>query len=166
MTKHTSNELLLLSLSVGSQKLSAMVDSGATHNFISNNMLEIMKSALHDCVKWWHASEPLRVSLADNSVVLSTKIVVLLVQIGELVRQDIKFHAAPRLNHWSILDLQWLRIANPTIDWSTLNITLGHHTAPVVTSTIDTHSKYSTMMCTTKKCRTYYKIHQCKEKCL
>ena len=62
-----------------------MIDSGATHNFISNNMLDIIKSASHDCIKWRHASEPLWVSLADNSVVLSTKIAVLLVQIGEHV---------------------------------------------------------------------------------
>ena len=85
MTKHTLNELLLLPLSVGSQKTSAMVDSGATHNFLSNNMLDLIKSASHDCVKWRHAGEPLRVSLADNSVVLSTKIAVLSVQIGEHV---------------------------------------------------------------------------------
>ena len=82
MTKHTSNKLLLLPLSVGSQKTSAMVDLGATHNFISNNMLGIIKSALHDCVKWQHGSEPLWVSLADNTVVLSTKIAVLSVLIG------------------------------------------------------------------------------------
>ena len=80
MIKHTSNKLLLLPLSVGSQKTSAMVDSGAAHNFISNNMLDIIKSTSHDCVKWRHASEPLQVSLADNSVVLSMKIAVLSVQ--------------------------------------------------------------------------------------
>ena len=85
VTKHTSNQLLLLPLSVGSQKTSAMVDLGATDNYISKNMLDIIKSALHDCIKWRHASEPLWVSLADNSVVLSTKIAVLLVQIGEHV---------------------------------------------------------------------------------
>ena len=151
MTKHTSNELLLLPLSVGSQKTSAMVDSGATHNFISNNMLNIIKSTLHDCVKWRHASEPLWVSLSDNSVVLSTKIVVLLVQIGEHVQQDIEFHVVPRLNHPLILRLQWLRIANPTIDWSMLNITLDGYTAPVVTGTIDTRSKHSTTLCTAKQ---------------
>ena len=82
MTKHTANKLLLLPLSVESQKTSAMIDSGATHNSIPNNMLDIIKSASHDSVKWQHASEPLQVSLADNSVVLSTKIVVLSVQIG------------------------------------------------------------------------------------
>ena len=43
VTKHTSNELLLLPLSVRSPKTSAMADSGATHNFISNNMLDIIK---------------------------------------------------------------------------------------------------------------------------
>ena len=128
-----------------------MIDSGATHNFISNNMLDIIKSALHDYVKWRNASKPLRVSLADNSVVLLTKIAVLLVQIGEHVRQDIKFHIAPWLNHPLILGLQWLRIANPTIDWSMLNITLDGHTAPAVTSTINTHSKRSAMLCTAKQ---------------
>ena len=151
VTKHTSNELLLLPLSVRSQKTSALVDSGATHYFFSNNMLDIIKSALHDCVKWRHASEPLRVSLADNSVVLSMKIVVLSVQIGEHVQHDIEFHAAPRLNHPLILGLQWLRIANPTIDWSTINITLDGHTAPVVTGTMDTCSKHSATLCTTKQ---------------
>ena len=155
VTKHTSNELLLLPLSVGSQKTTAIVDSGATHNFISNNMLDIIKSALHDCVKWWHASEPLRVSLADNSVVLLTKIAALLVQIGEHVQQDIEFHVMPRLNHPLTLGLQWLCIANPTKDWSMLNITLGGHTAPLVIGTIDTRSKHSTMLCTATQCRTY-----------
>ena len=93
-----------------------MVDSGATHNFISNNMLDIIKSTSYDYVKWRHASEPLWVSLADNSVVLSTNIVVLSVQIGEDVRQDIRFHVIPWLNHPLILGLQWLCIAIPTID--------------------------------------------------
>ena len=151
VTKHTSNELLLLPLSVGSQKTSAMVDSGATHNFISNKMLDIIKSASHDCGKWRHASEPLRVSLADNFVVFSMKIAVFLVQIGEHVQHDIESYVVPRLNHPLILGLQWLCIANPTIDWSTLNITLDGHTAPVVTGTIDTRSKHSAMLCTAKQ---------------
>ena len=151
VTKHTSNKLLLLPLSVGSQKISAMVDSGATHNFISNSMLDIIKSTLHDRVKWRHASDLLRISLADNSVILFTKIAVLLVQIGEHVQQNVEFHIVPHLNHPLILGLQWLRIANPTIDCSTLNITLDGHTAPVVTGTIDTHSKHSAVLCTAKQ---------------
>ena len=85
MTKRTSNKLLLLPLFVGSQNSSAMVNAGAAHNFISNNMLDIIKSALHDCIKWCHASEPLQVSLADKSVGLSTKFAVLLVHNGEHV---------------------------------------------------------------------------------
>ena len=128
-----------------------MVDLGAAHNFISTNMLDTIKSASHDFVKWWHASEPLQVSLADNSVVLSMKIAILLLQIGEHVRQDIEFHVIPRLNHPLILGLQWLCIANPTIDWSTLNITLNGYTAPVVTGTINTRSKHSAMLCTAKQ---------------
>ena len=82
MNRYTSNKLLLLPLSVGSQKTSAMIDLGATHNFISNNMLDIIKFAWHDCVKRRHASEPLWVSLANNSVVLLTKIAVGLFALG------------------------------------------------------------------------------------
>ena len=78
-------------------------------------------------------------------------IAVLVVQIGEQVQQDIEFHVVPHLNHPLILGLQWLRIANPTIDWSMLNITLDGHTAPVVTGTIDTHSKHSAMLCTAEQ---------------
>ena len=151
MTKHTSNELLLLPLSIKSQKTSAIVDSGATHNFVSNNMLDIIKSASHNCIKWRHASEPLQASLADNSVVLLTKIVVLSVQIGEHLWQDIELHVIPWLNHPLILGLQWLHIANLTIDWSTLNITLDGHTASVVTCTIDDRSKHSATLCTVKQ---------------
>ena len=128
-----------------------MVDLGAAHNFLSNSILEVIKSALHDCVKWRHASEYLWISLANNFVVLSTKIVVLLVQIGEYLRQDIEFHVIPWLNHPLILGLQWLGIANPTIDWSMLNTTLDGHTAPVVTGTMDTHSKHSATLCTAKQ---------------
>ena len=42
VTKHTPNKLLLLTLSVESQKTSAMVDSGTTHNLIFYNMLDII----------------------------------------------------------------------------------------------------------------------------
>ena len=114
-------------------------------------MLDIIKSTSHNCVKWWHASESLWVSLADNSVVSSTKIAVLLLQIDEHVQQDIEFHIIPHLNHPLILGLQWLRIAHPTIDWSMLNITLDSHTAPAVTGTIDTRSKHSATLCTAKQ---------------
>ena len=79
VTKNTSNKFLLLPLSVVRKKMPAMIELGATHNFISNNMLDIIKFILHNSVKWWHASEPLQVSLVDNSVVLSTKVVVLMV---------------------------------------------------------------------------------------
>ena len=89
ITKNTSNKLLLMPLSVLNHKTLAMVDSCTTHNFISHNMLDVIKFALQDCIKWRHASEPLRVSLPDNSVVLPTKIALLTVQFSEYIRQDI-----------------------------------------------------------------------------
>ena len=79
VTNNTLNELFLLSPSVRAHNSSTMVDLGATQNFISSNMLDIIESALHNHVKLWHASEPWHVSLANHAVVLLTKKLVLLV---------------------------------------------------------------------------------------
>ena len=93
-----------------------MVDSGATHNFILSSMLEIVKTAAPNCVQWRHASKPLRVSLADDTVVLSTKLATISLQFAEDFHQTVEFRVVPRLNHPIILGMSWLRLTNPSID--------------------------------------------------
>ena len=46
-------DLLLLPLSIGTQKSTAMIDSGATHNFLSTTMVDILKSTTPECISWW-----------------------------------------------------------------------------------------------------------------
>ena len=70
-------DLLLLPVAIGHKQSSAMVVSGASHNFISTTMLSILKSTVPDAVTWRYSSEPLQVLLADRTVVLSTKIATL-----------------------------------------------------------------------------------------
>ena len=70
----TDAELLLLPLSIGMQKSMAKIDSGATHNFLLRTMVDILQSTASECISWWYSAEPLQVSLADNTVVLSTKL--------------------------------------------------------------------------------------------
>ena len=102
-----------------------MVDSGATHNFISTTMPDILKATALAEVHWRHTSEPLQVSLADRTVVLSTKLATIKVMLDNGIVQQIDFHVMSRLNHPLILGLQWLHDHNPRINWTTMTVTLG-----------------------------------------
>ena len=124
-------ELLLLPLSIGTQKNTAMIDSGATHNFLSTTMVDILKSTVPECILWRYSAEPLRVSLADNTVVLSTKLASVKITFDGSDTQEIEFRVVPRLNHPLILGLQWLRQTNPVINWTALRVTWQGHTKPV-----------------------------------
>ena len=104
-----------------------MVDSGATHNFIStvqlqqtehDNLQHGMTGVLH----WvWQA---LMIVLADNSKVHAAKKVTLALQLGAYVPCALDFFVVPRLNHPMILGMSWLRHFNPLIDWHTREVTL------------------------------------------
>ena len=82
-----------------------MVDSGASHNFISTTMLSMLKSTVPDVVVWRYSSEPLWVSLADRTVVLSMKIVTLKLKLDDGSVHCVEFRTVPRLNHPLILGL-------------------------------------------------------------
>ena len=116
---------------MGTKSPTVMVDSGATHNFISTTMLDILKATAPDEVHWRHTSEPLRVSLADRTVVLSTKLATIKVTLDNGTVQPIDFRVVPCLNHPLILRLQWLHDHNPRINWSAMIVTLGDSTMPL-----------------------------------
>ena len=108
-----------------------MVDSGATHNFISTTMLDILKSNAPNAVQWQYTSQLLRVSLADTTIVLWTKLATIKVMLNNGSVQPIDFRVVPRLNHPLILGLQWLREHNPRIDWTTMTVTLSDSMTPL-----------------------------------
>ena len=58
-------------------------------------MLEIVKAAALNCVQWRHASKPLWVSLADNTVMLSTKLATISLQFAEDFNQTVEFNVVP-----------------------------------------------------------------------
>ena len=111
-----------------------MVDYGATHNFISTAMFDILKATAPAEVHSGHTSEPLRVSLADRTVVLSTKLATIKVMLDNGIVQPIDFRVVWCLNHSLILGLQWLRDHNPRINWTTMTVTLGDSTMPLQSS--------------------------------
>ena len=98
-------DLLLLPVMIGHKQSLAMVDSGASHNFISTTMLSMLKSTVPDAVAWRYSSEPLRVLLADRTVVLSTKIASLTLKFDDGSVHCVEFCTVPRLNHPLILGL-------------------------------------------------------------
>ena len=104
-----------------------MVDSGATHNFIStvqlqqiehDNLQHGMTGVLH----WgWQA---LTIVLADNSKVHAAKKVTLALQLGANAPCALDFFIVLRLNHPIILGMSWLMRINPLIDWRMRKVTL------------------------------------------
>jgi len=68
LPEDSSNNLLELSLFVGGKKLRVLVDSGATHSFVSAATLSTFEHAPLACT-----DTNLDVSLADGTVVPSTK---------------------------------------------------------------------------------------------
>ena len=98
-------DLLLLPVTIGHKQSSAMVDSGAPYNFISTKMLTMLKFTVPDAVMWRYSSKPLRVLLADQTLVLSTKTATLKLQFDDGSMHCIEFCTVPRLNHPLILGL-------------------------------------------------------------
>ena len=104
-----------------------MVDSGATHNFISMVQLQQiehdnLQHGVTGVLHWgWQA---LTIVLADNSKVHAAKKVTLALQLGANAPCALDFFVVPRLNHPMILGMSWLRRFNPLIDWHTREVTL------------------------------------------
>ena len=104
-----------------------MVDSGATHNFISTVQLQQiehdnLQHGVTGVLHWgWQA---LTIVLADNSKVHAAKKVTLALQLGANVPCALDFFVVLRLNHPMILGMSWLWHFNPLIDWCMREVTL------------------------------------------
>ena len=104
-----------------------MVDSGATHNFISTVQLqqiehENLQHGVTGVFHWgWQA---LTIVLADNSKVHAAKKVTLALQLGANAPCALDFFVVPRLNHPMILGMSWLWHFNPLIGWHTCEVSL------------------------------------------
>ena len=68
-------DLLLLPLLIGTQKIVAMVDSGAIDNFLTTTMFDSIKSTMPEYVSLQFSAKPLKCSLADNTIILSAMVV-------------------------------------------------------------------------------------------
>ena len=92
-----------------------MVDSGATHNFVSKEFL----NTLGGSKPVEYQSGALDVTLADGSLVQSTNAVCFELTFasydGAKETHKTEFRVVPTLNHSIILGMAWLKEQNPTI---------------------------------------------------
>lgn len=96
-----------------------MIDSGATHNFMSVRTAERSRLKLQNC-------NVMRVRLANGVVVFSKQCVSASVSFGQgVVHRDVAFRVVPELNVPVLLGMPWLRTTNPAIDWKLGTVSLG-----------------------------------------
>ena len=103
---------MILLAQVGKTMLSAMVDSKATHNFISIVQLQQTEhdNLQHGATGVLHRGwKVLMIVLADNSKVHAANKVTIALQLGANVPCAFDSFVIPRLNHPMILGISWTR---------------------------------------------------------
>ena len=111
LSKPSGNLLYLSVFLTGfSSTIAALIDSGASLNFIHEYIVSLLEIPTEPC-------PPIRVALADGRVLLhSNRKVTLNVTIAG-VPQRHTFYVAPIGIHTMILGMPWLEHINPLIDW-------------------------------------------------
>ena len=128
LTRFT-HKLVYLSVSlIGfSRTVQALIDSGATLNFIHEALVANLGLITQSC-------PPVKVRLADGRILTHTNRKVTLNFTIAGVRQMQTFYVAPIGMHSMILGMPWLESVNPVIDWRRKTI-LSYfvHITPVLT---------------------------------
>lgn len=110
-------------MTIGKCHFSALVDSGATHSFISERAVCQLGLKPVDDV-------PLEVKLADDTSFSCSQSVVCTVGLvcsdGTWMRHKVKFRVAKDLHNACILGVDWLHEFNPQIDWVHYVVNFGH----------------------------------------
>lgn len=108
----SSHELLELEVRLGSGQrgVVALVDSGATHNFLQDDVAR--RCTLVDVPQ----AQRLRVKLADGRVVQASRVVEGPVEFAPGVVLTGRFQVAP-IHMECILGMPWLQQVSPHIDW-------------------------------------------------
>ena len=93
----------------------ALLDSGATHSFMSPKVVEQLGLSLK--------SPGSRVTLADGRVALSSgRALGVFVRVEEGGTQVVDFVILPIKDYEVVLGMDWLRAVNPVVDWRTADI--------------------------------------------
>ena len=131
-----SGNLLYLSvfLSRFSSTIAAMIDSGASLNFIHEYIVSLLQIPTKPC-------SPIRVTLADGRILThSNRQVTLDVTIAGIPQRH-TFYVAPIGVHTMILGMPWLEHTNPLIDWRLKKVETRVLTSPPTPIVSDSESQ-------------------------
>ena len=113
-------------MEVVSKSTTALIDSGATHNFVAKRFVRSVR--LHT-----HLTESLSVTLADGSKLVIQHTCYLPVKVAPGLSHVVKCHVMPSMPQNLILGMQWLSTVQPLIDWSTKEVTFNQGKSVTVT---------------------------------
>ena len=109
-----SDRFLTLGGLISGQKVEFLVDSGASHNFVSAKLLARLGLVSH-------AGGSVRVRLADRSVVHTNQFIRVMVSFGKV--QAFLHFTVLDVDCPNILGMPFLKCTNPTINWQTCQVT-------------------------------------------
>ena len=105
----TSSGFVKLSAKVCDRNIAFLVDSGASNNFISSKLLDVLGISCHKGPR-------VRVRLADSSIVNTDRFISVLVDFGGNIGSLLRFTVLD-VDCPSILGMPFLERMNPAIDW-------------------------------------------------
>ena len=125
LTRYNSDPIHLpVSLTALSRVLQALIDSGASLNFIHESIVSSYRLKTEPC-------PPVRVSLANGSILThSNRQVTLKITIAG-VPQTLTFLVAPIGIHSMILGMPWLEKQNPDINWKLRTVSPRSNDPPI-----------------------------------
>ena len=133
-----SGNLLYLSVFISgfSSTIAALIDSGASLNFIHEHIVSLLQIPTEPCT-------PVRVALADGRILThSNRQVTLNVTIAGIPQRH-TFFVAPIGIHTMILGMPWLEHINPLIDWRLKKVDFRALMSPPALITSDSESSKS-----------------------
>ena len=121
---HPCSGVLRTAITIDGHRTSAMVDSGASGNFISATFVKIMGFQTRTKKNGYGLTA---VDGSDLPQVNQETVPMSVVVQGN--REKIVFDIVPMSRHVVILGMPWLRQHNPQVDWKTGRFTFSHGTA-------------------------------------
>ena len=118
ISTNASSNLLHLPLRCFDSSFTALLDCGASHNFISEDLVNQIGTVTPTKV------DPMPIWLADQSVMTSDHSVTLPIRFTPYHVCDIAFHIVPTLTHGMLLGMEWFSSFSPVVDWTSWVVTL------------------------------------------
>ena len=112
ITTNASSKLLHLPLRCFDSFFTALLDCGASHNFISEDLVNQIGTVTPTKV------EPMLVRLADQSVIISDYSVSLPIRFTPYHVCNIVFHILPTLIHGMFLGMEWFSLFSLVVNWT------------------------------------------------